>query len=365
MWPCRSLTSLKLSMSISSSAPRPRAADVLQQARRAHFQGAAVVQRGQRIAGGQPGHALLAAVTLGAGHRQRDQHDRHRPFHQRNLDDRAAEGREVDQRARHQRRQRLAQVEQPVQQQHVAQLPGAHAQRLAVGPQQRAGAQRRQRHQQRVGQQHDLRPRLPVRQQQHGRPGDEDQVPGAGQARLGEARHAQQEQPVGDDQQAVGEPDAQERKAAHAQQSEGRAHGDGGKARAPEQQRGFANVAPFYGQVQGGGRSQGDREGQHRGRIERHDFWTELPGRWGADSKRSRRFFAGPFPPCRREARDKPKPAPTRIAASPGHAGEAAPVPRPRPGVRTDPTCRRRAPAGRAAHCPLPARLPAGRHARR
>ncbi|MNE77626.1 hypothetical protein D3C80_1739550 [compost metagenome] len=71
-------------------------------------------------------------------------------------------------------------------------------------------------------------------------------------------------------QQAVGEPDTDQHQPDSAQQRQGRANRDGGKTRTPEQQRGFADTAPFDRQVQGSRRCQSDGDGQHRGWIKRH-----------------------------------------------------------------------------------------------
>jgi hypothetical protein len=54
-----------------------------QQLRCAQIERAAVVQGGQRVAGGDLRDTLLAAMALGAGHGHRKQHDRHHAFHQR------------------------------------------------------------------------------------------------------------------------------------------------------------------------------------------------------------------------------------------------------------------------------------------
>ncbi|MNP50764.1 hypothetical protein D3C76_1450470 [compost metagenome] len=56
--------------------------DVFEQTRCPYFEGAAVVQGGQRIARGQPGDALFAPVAFGTGHGQGNQHDRHRALDQ-------------------------------------------------------------------------------------------------------------------------------------------------------------------------------------------------------------------------------------------------------------------------------------------
>ncbi|MNC72710.1 hypothetical protein D3C75_1238010 [compost metagenome] len=67
-------------------------------------------------------------MALGTGHRQRDQHDRHRAFDQRNLDDLAMKRRQIDQCAGNHCGQGLGQIEQAVDQQYIAQLHGANAQ---------------------------------------------------------------------------------------------------------------------------------------------------------------------------------------------------------------------------------------------
>jgi hypothetical protein len=69
-------------MSISSSAPG-LAGEACQQLRCAQIERSAVVQGGQRVAGGDLRDTLLAAMALGAGHGHRKQHDRHHAFHQR------------------------------------------------------------------------------------------------------------------------------------------------------------------------------------------------------------------------------------------------------------------------------------------
>ena len=96
--------------------------DLVQQTWRPRLEGAPVIHGGQWVPCGQPLYPFFSAVAHGTGHRQCNQHDRHHPFDQGNLDNPAPEDGKVYQRARNERRYHLGEVKQAMPQQHIAQL---------------------------------------------------------------------------------------------------------------------------------------------------------------------------------------------------------------------------------------------------